>query len=257
MKRTLGSMRIFPIVAACAAAVACRDHRQPPSEASVSLTSASIATPDTPALQQSSESPPDPAVCQPSDEEAAATPPSSVTPARASRGRVAHAAPPKPNRALNDAIAGAITHEERNATPPESAPEEIGTNVTTTSATMPAAPAPSLAPARVIFENRLPSGYDLERVRMLVDGAVAYDARTPGSVWIAPGPHAVQVIASYRLNDPLLTYVRDYRINMQSTEQVPASATSLAVVATARPKGGVTAPIGERAGVAWRSFPIQ
>ena len=132
--------------------------------------------------------------------------------------------------------------------------EPIGTGVALTSA---AAAGPALAPARVVFENRLPSSYALERVRVAVDGATAYDARTPGSVWIPPGPHVVQVIASFRLNDPVLTYVRDYRTEIQSTERVPASATPLAVVATAQPKGGVTAPMNERTGVAWRSFPLK
>jgi hypothetical protein len=266
MKRSPLSLCFVAIGATCVAAVAClQDEHQEPSAESVSLTSASVVE------ERPIAGAPDEVACQPSSGEHLATTEAPAAPvsqwrtasARAPSAVLARAAR-KPNRKLDEAIAEVVARaNDRSATPrgeeappTEGAtpPEEIGTGVTTTSATVPAA---ALAPTRVVFENRLPSAYELERARVLVDGAVVYDARTPGSVSIAPGAHDVQVIASFRLNDPVFTYVRDYRIEVQSAQRVPASAAPLAVVATARSTGGVTTPMNERAGLAWRSFAVN
>jgi hypothetical protein len=92
-------------------------------------------------------------------------------------------------------------------------------------------------------------------VRVLVDGAVSYDAASPGSVRMEPGPHVVEVVADYRLRDPFFTYVRGYHVELRSTRITPASEAPVVFAATAVPSGGVTAPVTERAALTWTSFP--
>jgi hypothetical protein len=162
--------------------------------------------------------------------------------------------------ALNGAIAAAAAKEgdanakDENATPPKT----NGGEVTTTSATVPRGqPAPAFAPARVAFDNRLSSTFQLQRVRVIVDGVLSYDAQAPGSLELAPGERVVEVIADYRLNDPIFTYVRDYQVELRSTEVVPASRVSTAFVVTARPAGDITTPMNRRGALTWRSFPVR
>jgi hypothetical protein len=180
---------------------------------------------------------------------------SAVPPKRAPRAH-AVAAKTTGTPALRAAIAAEVTSANDQVVAPEPAPDQPAptAQVTTTSATV---PAPAFAPARVAFENRLSGDYKIERFRFLVDGAVTYDAAVPGTIDVAPGPHVVEVIADYRMHDALFTYVDDYRLQIRSTEVVPASRVATAFVATARPTGGVTAPMNKRAALAWRSFPAR
>ena len=169
----------------------------------------------------------------------------------------------KSRGALNEAIAHAVDDEGReNATmaASEVAPDEAtapGPDVGQTSLTSAAVPVPkaepALRPARVAFDNRLSSEYRLERVRVLVDGAVAYDGRSVVSFEIPPGEHTVKVLADYRLQDPVFSYVRDYHMELQSSEVVPASTAPISFVASAVPAGGVTTPMSQRAALTWRS----
>jgi hypothetical protein len=158
-----------------------------------------------------------------------------------------------------DLAASDTSLDEAIKTAVDDGPRQDATQVTTTSAWVPAPgprtpPANMAAPARVAFANGLPDGYQLERVRMLVDGAPAYDSPIAGAVQLTPGDHAVQVIADYRLKDSLFTYVDGYRVEIQTTEYVPTSGFPIDFVATALPKGGVTTPMSQRATLAWRSF---
>jgi hypothetical protein len=107
------------------------------------------------------------------------------------------------------------------------------------------------APASVAFRNDLPGTYRLERVRILVDGAVRYEGPRPARATIPPGAHLVSVIADYRMHDPLLSYAKDYTFRVQSAERVRA-APGRVFVARAVEVGGVTRPVGQRIHIVWR-----
>lgn len=153
---------------------------------------------------------------------------------------------------LDAEIAQKVDEEQAHATPE---PAAASAQVTTTSATVERAPtATSPAPARLAFENDLSSTYVLDRLRFLVDGAVAYDGRSPSaSVVIPPGEHAVEMIADYHLHDPTFSYLRDYHTELRSGRVVPAGNVAVTYVAIAHPQGGVTTPIQRAAAIAWRS----
>jgi hypothetical protein len=124
-----------------------------------------------------------------------------------------------------------------------------------TSAAAPAPPAPTAATASVLFDNRLPDGYRLERVRMSVDGVLSYDAPSVGAMRVPPGDHLIEVIADYRLHDPIFSYVDGYRVELRTTGVVAASNASSSFVAVAVPSGSVTTPIEKRATLAWHRAP--
>jgi hypothetical protein len=144
-------------------------------------------------------------------------------------------------------VAPACAHPPEPAAPPE----PVGL-VTTTSGTVDAPPGAAPAPARVAFENRLPATYELVRVRMLVDRILSYDGLTAGALQVPSGDHAVQVIADYRLHDPVFSYVDGYRVQLETTGLVPESAVPETFVVTAVPRGGVTTPMGRRATLLWQ-----
>ena len=132
---------------------------------------------------------------------------------------------------------------------------EPADSVVATSAAAPTPPAPAAATASVLFDNRLPDGYRLERVRMSVDGVLSYDAPSVGAMPVPPGNHLVEVIADYRLHDPVFSYVDGYRIELRTTGVVPASNSSSSFVAVAVPSGGATTPVEKRATLAWHRAP--
>jgi hypothetical protein len=160
----------------------------------------------------------------------------------------------KSKRSREDAIAKRVTADEgegdQKVTPPAS-------SAPPTPAPPPPAPVEptARASARVAYDSHLSGAYRLQRLRMLIDGVVAYDAPAAGSVQTTPGDHVVEVIANYRINDPIFTYVGDYGVELRSTQIIAPTATPVVFVATATPKGNATTPIGQRAGLAWRSFP--
>jgi hypothetical protein len=107
------------------------------------------------------------------------------------------------------------------------------------------------APATIAFRSDLPGTFHLERVRILVDGAVRYEGLRPARTSIAPGAHLISVIADYRMHDPLLSYARDYTFRVQSAHRVRAAPGGV-VVARAVEVGGVTRPVGQRIHIVWR-----
>ncbi len=148
---------------------------------------------------------------------------------------------------LDEAIAEeAARAPDENAT---QAPPAVA-QVTTTSATVPVAP---VSTTHISFVTHLPSTYALQRLRMNVDGKTEYDASTPGSVSVPAGHHVVQVIANYKLRDPVFTYVDDYGVVLESTQEVPATSGPIDLVATAVRSGGVTTPMDRQAAVEWRT----
>jgi hypothetical protein len=94
----------------------------------------------------------------------------------------------------------------------------------------------------------------LQRLQLLVDGRVAYDGRSAGSVRLAPGDHVVEVIVDYRVDDSIFASAGNHGIQLRSTEVIPTTTAPVVFVATATPKGGVTTSIDQRASLSWRSF---
>jgi hypothetical protein len=289
MKTSQGSISPSPIstiVLATASLVAAACGREmestPPPESTTSLTSAEVAAAAPENLDESScESPMgDPGgACEcvrPATAELAlppavrATMPVMPEPNRSLAFAALHARA-RSRRALDEAIARVVDSEDHaNATARAAEPiaaETVGTTPPAPTridpdvgrASLTGAPLsrpqaePALRPARVTFDNHLPDDYQLERVRVFVDGAVSYDGRSAATLEIPPGAHVVKVVADYRLSDPVFTYVRGYHMEIQSTEVVPASSAPIAFVATAVPAGGVTTPINKRAALTWRS----
>jgi hypothetical protein len=235
MNQTRVSPRFVWLAAASVAAAACGHERETaPSAAGTSVGPAKVVSETTTDIA-------DPSVCITAGQEPASS-----------------AGAPPVTREKTARHDEAIRKEEepsaqQNATPDDD--EAVGAEVTTTAATVPRAlPPPVFAPVHVAFASRLPDNFRLERVRMLVDGAVSYDAKTAGQVQIPPGEHVVEVIADYRLHDPLFTYVSDYRLEIRSTEIIPASLVPTQFVASALPRGNATTPMSKRASLSWGSL---
>ncbi len=166
------------------------------------------------------------------------------------------AAPAAPARAKStDEVGVTMAQAVNDGEPAAPAKPEPAAPVMATSAAAPAPPAPAAATANVLFDNRLPDGYRLERLRMSVDGVLSYDAPSVGAMRVPPGHHLVEVIADYRLHDPVFTYVDGYRMQLRTTGVVPASNASSSFVAVAMPSGGVTTPVDKRATLAWHRAP--
>ncbi len=104
-------------------------------------------------------------------------------------------------------------------------------------------------PTVVTFANELPSSYRLQRVRLVVDGAVRYDGPRFDTAYLPPGGHVVEVVADYRLHSSVLSYVDHIGIEVRSAHLVrPASHR---VVARAVRHGGATTPVERSAAIAW------
>jgi hypothetical protein len=103
----------------------------------------------------------------------------------------------------------------------------------------------------VSFRNDLPGTYQLEHVSLWVDGALRYDGARPFDTGLPPGDHVVSVVAQYRLEDPVFTYVRGYRVTLRAAQRV-SSDRPHPWVARAVQVGGVTTPVERRANIVWR-----
>ncbi len=101
----------------------------------------------------------------------------------------------------------------------------------------------------VTFRNELPSSYRLQRVRLVVDGAVRYDGPNLDTAYLPPGGHVVEVDASYRLHNPVLSYVDRIGVEVRSAHVVRPS--SRRVEARAVRHGGATTPVERSAAIAW------
>ena len=193
----------------------------------------------------------------PSDEpmQAAVVPAPSTrvgTPKQSARSFVAaHTVRAKSTDEVGVTMAQAV-NEPEPAAPAKPEPAEP---IVATSAAAPAPPPPAAATASVLFDNRLPDEYQVERVRMSVDGVLSYDGPSVGAMRVPPGNHLIEVIADYRLHDPVFTYVDGYRMELRTTGTVPASNSSSSFVAVAVPSGGATTPVEKRATLAWHRAP--
>jgi hypothetical protein len=250
---------LFIAVVVSAEVLACGHRVSPEPSATTSVTSVTVEA-------RTAERGPAPIggagedlVCLTSGNEpvAPARAPVSARPAKP-KPRVALAPGTKAKSALAEAIADSVARNDvvgSDGDEDEVPLVAVPTEVKTTSAIVPRAEPDPRAPLRVAFDNRLPSGYRLARARILVDGAVTYDAPSTGSVRVAPGDHVVEVILDYRLKDSLFTSAGDYGLELRSKESVKASSTPIVLVAAATPEGGVTTAFDKRARVTWRRFP--
>jgi hypothetical protein len=244
----LAALAVSGVATACGRSAA-------PEIASTSVTSA-VVTPPT----NREEDP----VCMAPESASTAPESGSITPARApiskpakhvARVEAPAARPPDDDaksaldKTIAESLARAHEAERQDATPVFTRPK-----VTTTSATVARAETTQSAPVRVAFDNRLPGDYRLQRFQLLVDGRIAYDGRSAGSVRLEPGDHVVEVIADYRVNDSIFASAGDHGIQLRSTEVIATSPAPVVFVATATPKGGVTTSIDQRASLSWRSF---
>ncbi len=113
---------------------------------------------------------------------------------------------------------------------------------------------PVVPPNAVVFRNTLPGTYRLVKVRLLVDGIVKLDQAIAFDYRLPPGDHSVDVEATFRLNDPLFTYMRDYAVELRSMNiVVRKQSRPVTVVATARERGNATTPLTKRAVIHWQT----
>jgi hypothetical protein len=274
LKQTQGraaSMSIASLAIASVVAVACGHPRSstPAFDEPDATVSTTVSPADT-VVMVGGVSPEGPSVCEEErDERAAREAPPAVptTISTPSVAPIAHRRSPRkvPVRApdtgaLDEAIRGSVLADEaaqarQDATPPhpESAPDTVFSVTNLTGATVPRAAPPASVPSTVTFANELPTNYELQRVRVFVDGAPAYDAPTAGTVRLAPGAHDVAIVADYHLRDPVFTYVRGYGVEVQSRESVVASPVPVTYMAAAVDRGGITTPMEKRASLAWRA----
>lgn len=119
-------------------------------------------------------------------------------------------------------------------------------------------PRPSLAePTRprpsetvLTFHNQLPKKFRLTHMRLVVDGTVRYDGPAFGTAYLAPGRHVVELVADYRMHNPVLTYLDGYRVQVRSAHVVEPRRSGR-VAAVALPNGGATTPLDRSAVIDW------
>lgn len=104
-------------------------------------------------------------------------------------------------------------------------------------------------PTVVTFRNELSSTYRLQRVRLFVDGAIKYDGPNLDTAYLPPGGHVVEVIASYRLHNPVFSYVDRIGVEVRSAHVVRPVDHRVDVRAVRN--GGATTPVERSAVIAW------
>ena len=119
--------------------------------------------------------------------------------------------------------------------------------------------------AEVVFKNEMSSAFRLTRALFVVDGAVQYNRQDDTGALadqkeipifngsMPPGDHTVQVILNFQGNGyGVFTYLRGYKFEVKSAHSFTAvEGKTLALVATALEKGGVTTPLEQRPTIEW------
>jgi hypothetical protein len=119
--------------------------------------------------------------------------------------------------------------------------------------------------AEVLFKNEMSSAFRLTRALFVVDGAVQYNRQDETGALadqkeipifngsMPPGDHTVQVILNFQGNGyGVFTYLRGYKFEVKSAHSFTAvEGKTLALVATALEKGGVTTPLEQRPTIEW------
>jgi len=119
--------------------------------------------------------------------------------------------------------------------------------------------------AEVVFKNEMSSAFRLTRALFVVDGAVQYNRQDDTGALadqkeipifngsMPPGDHTVQVILNFQGNGyGVFTYLRGYKFEVKSAHSFTAvEGKTLALIATALEKGGVTTPLEQRPTIEW------
>ena len=119
--------------------------------------------------------------------------------------------------------------------------------------------------AEVLFKNEMSSAFRLTRALFVVDGAVQYNRQDDTGALadqkeipifngsMPPGDHTVQVILNFQGNGyGVFTYLRGYKFEVKSAHSFTAvEGKTLALIATALEKGGVTTPLEQRPTIEW------
>jgi hypothetical protein len=119
--------------------------------------------------------------------------------------------------------------------------------------------------AEVLFKNEMSSAFRLTRALFVVDGAVQYNRQDDSGALadqkeipifsgsMPPGDHTVQVVLNFQGNGyGVFTYLRGYKFEVKSAHSFTAvEGKTLALVATALEKGGVTTPLEQRPTIEW------
>jgi hypothetical protein len=119
--------------------------------------------------------------------------------------------------------------------------------------------------AEVVFKNEMSSAFRLTRALFVVDGAVQYNRQDDTGALadqkeipifngsMPPGDHTVQVVLNFQGNGyGVFTYLRGYKFEVKSAHSFTSvEGKTLALVATALEKGGVTTPLEQRPNVEW------
>jgi hypothetical protein len=119
--------------------------------------------------------------------------------------------------------------------------------------------------AEVVFKNEMSSAFRLTRALFVVDGAVQYNRQDDTGALadqkeipifngsMPPGDHTVQVVLNFQGNGyGVFTYLRGYKFEVKSAHSFTSvEGKTLALVATALEKGGVTTPLEQRPTIEW------
>lgn len=119
--------------------------------------------------------------------------------------------------------------------------------------------------AEVVFKNEMSSAFRLTRALFVVDGAVQYNRQDDTGALadqkeipifngsMPPGDHTVQVVLNFQGNGyGVFTYLRGYKFEVKSAHSFTAvEGKTLALIATALEKGGVTTPLEQRPTIEW------
>jgi len=119
--------------------------------------------------------------------------------------------------------------------------------------------------SEITFENQMSSAFKLTRAVIVLDGAVQYNRQDDSGALadqkeipvfngsVPPGDHTVSILLNFQGNGyGVFTYLRGYKFEVKSSHSFTATeGKTIAVIATALEKGGVTTPLEQRPSVQW------
>ncbi|MEO8875517.1 MAG: hypothetical protein ABI461_08020 [Polyangiaceae bacterium] len=119
--------------------------------------------------------------------------------------------------------------------------------------------------SEITFDNQMSSAFKLTRAVIVLDGAVQYNRQDDSGALadqkeipvfngsVPPGDHTVSILLNFQGNGyGVFTYLRGYKFEVKSSHSFTATeGKTIAVIATALEKGGVTTPLEQRPSVQW------
>ncbi len=120
--------------------------------------------------------------------------------------------------------------------------------------------------SEVDFKNEMSSAFQLTRALFVIDGQVQYNRQDESGALadqkdipiysgsVPPGDHTIQVALTFQGNGyGVFSYLRGYKFEVKSSHAFTAvEGKSIAIVATAFEKGGVTTPLEQRPAIEWQ-----